>query len=111
MGASGGLIVLAVRPFSRRRTADKSGPNPGQAGSVRMGLLPNDHNPPAGISTRLVSLSAVSADPPRLNDYDSFAEAYTAGNETSLINAYYNRPAILALAGDVTGRQGQGLRR
>ncbi|MEV6903232.1 class I SAM-dependent methyltransferase [Amycolatopsis sp. NPDC051372] len=39
------------------------------------------------------------------NDYDSFAEAYTAETETSLINAYYARPAILDLAGDVTGRR------
>jgi SAM-dependent methyltransferase len=70
-----------------------------------MGRMPNDHNPPGGISTRLVSLSADSADPPRLNDYDSFAEAYTAENETSLINAYYNRPAILVLAGDVAGQR------
>jgi SAM-dependent methyltransferase len=45
------------------------------------------------------------ADPPRVNDYDSFAEAYTAENEASIWNAYYERPAILALAGDVTGRR------
>ena len=45
------------------------------------------------------------ADPPRVNDYDILAEAYTAENETSLINAYYGRPAILALAGDVAGRR------
>jgi SAM-dependent methyltransferase len=67
--------------------------------------MPTDHNPPGGISTRLVSPSAVSADPPRLNDYDSFAEAFTAETEANLINAYYNRPAILVLAGDVVGRR------
>ncbi|MBP2327196.1 SAM-dependent methyltransferase [Kibdelosporangium banguiense] len=39
------------------------------------------------------------------NDYDTFGEAYAAENETSLINAYYARPAILDLAGDVAGRQ------
>ncbi|NUP03514.1 MAG: methyltransferase domain-containing protein [Nonomuraea sp.] len=39
------------------------------------------------------------------NDYDSFAEAYSAENETSLLNAYYERPAMLDLAGDVTGRR------
>jgi len=39
------------------------------------------------------------------NDYDSFAEAYTAENETSLANAYYERPATLALAGEVAGRR------
>ena len=36
------------------------------------------------------------------NDYDAFAEAYAAENETSLANAYYERPAMLALAGDVS---------
>ena len=41
----------------------------------------------------------------RVNDYDSFAEAYAAANEASLNNAYYERPAILRLAGDVTGRR------
>lgn len=39
------------------------------------------------------------------NDYDGFAEAYAAENETSLINAYYTKPAILDLAGDVAGRR------
>ena len=48
---------------------------------------------------------ALPADPVRPNDYDGFAEAYTAENETSLMNAYYERPATLALAGDVAGRQ------
>jgi ubiquinone/menaquinone biosynthesis C-methylase UbiE len=70
-----------------------------------MGRMPNDRNPPGGISARLVSLSADSADPAGINDYDSFAEAYTASAETNLINAYYERPAMLALAGDVAGRR------
>jgi SAM-dependent methyltransferase len=61
--------------------------------------------PPQGISARLVALSADSADPPGLNDYDSFAEGYTASNEKNLVNAYYERPAMLALAGDVAGRR------
>ena len=43
--------------------------------------------------------------PPEANDYDSFADAYAAENETSLNNAYYERPATLALAGDVKGRR------
>ena len=69
-----------------------------------MDRMPADHEVPrAGISTRLVSFSAVSADPPGINDYDSFAEAYSADNEASLINAHYERPAMLALAGDVAG--------
>lgn len=46
---------------------------------------------------------AQSADLTRVNDYDDFAEAYSAENENSLVNAYYERPAMLALAGDVTG--------
>ena len=70
-----------------------------------MGRMPNDHNPAGGISARLVSFSADFADPPGINDYDSFAEAYTASNENSLVNAYYERPAMLALAGDVAGRR------
>ena len=47
--------------------------------------------------------SADSADPPGVNDYDSFAGAYAASNENNLVNAYYERPAMLALAGDVAG--------
>ncbi|MFE7187076.1 class I SAM-dependent methyltransferase [Streptomyces erythrochromogenes] len=39
------------------------------------------------------------------NDYDGFAEAYAAENETSLVNAHYERPAMLALAGGVNGRR------
>jgi SAM-dependent methyltransferase len=70
-----------------------------------MGRMPDDHNPPGGISTRLVSLAADPADPAGINDYDSFAEAYTASNETNLLNACYERPAMLALAGDVAGRR------
>ena len=48
---------------------------------------------------------ALPASPSRASDYDSIAEAYAALNETSLANAYYERPAILALAGDVAGRR------
>jgi SAM-dependent methyltransferase len=70
-----------------------------------MGRMPNDHNHSGGISARLVSFCADSADPPGLNDYDSFAEGYAASNETSFVNAYYERPAMLALAGDVAGRR------
>ncbi len=42
---------------------------------------------------------------PVVSDYDSIAEAYTAENEHNLVNGYYCRPAILDLAGDVTGRR------
>jgi ubiquinone/menaquinone biosynthesis C-methylase UbiE len=36
-------------------------------------------------------------------DYDSFAAAYSARNENSLFNAYYERPEMIRLAGDVAG--------
>jgi len=79
---------------------------PPAAVRASMGRMPNDRFPDnAGVSARLVSPSAVSADPSRLNDYDSFAEAYSAETETNLINGYYARPAILDLAGDVAGRR------
>lgn len=39
------------------------------------------------------------------NDYDGFAEGYTAETEANLINGYYARPAIVDLAGDVMGRR------
>ncbi|WP_406500146.1 class I SAM-dependent methyltransferase [Streptomyces sp. NBC_00846] len=45
------------------------------------------------------------ARPAQVNDYDSFAESYSALSETSLLNAYYERPAMLSLAGDVAGRR------
>jgi SAM-dependent methyltransferase len=49
--------------------------------------------------------SAEPAGQAAANDYDSFAEAYSAENEVNLFNAYYERPATLALAGDVAGRR------
>src|ERR1035441_1302567 len=66
----------------------------GQAGYASMDRMPPV--PENGV---------LPADPPRVNDYDILAEAYTAENEASLINAYYARPAILALAGDAAGRR------
>jgi SAM-dependent methyltransferase len=57
------------------------------------------------IATRLVAEDSLPEGASSVNDYDSFAEAYTAETEASLINAYYERPAILALAGDVAGRR------
>lgn len=35
--------------------------------------------------------------------YDAIAEGYAALNESSLLNEYYNRPALAELAGDVAG--------
>lgn len=43
--------------------------------------------------------------PEQVNDYDRFASAYTTETDASLVNAHYERPAILSLAGDVTGRR------
>jgi ubiquinone/menaquinone biosynthesis C-methylase UbiE len=53
-------------------------------------------------------ISSVDAPPgpgATANDYDRFAEAYAAENETNLINAYYACPAIVDLAGDVAGHR------
>ncbi len=36
-------------------------------------------------------------------EYDGFAVAYSARNEHSLFNAYYERPEMIRLAGDVAG--------
>lgn len=36
-------------------------------------------------------------------DYDAFAAAYSVSNENSLFNAYYERPEMTRLAGDVAG--------
>lgn len=41
----------------------------------------------------------------KTDHYDAFAEAYDAENASSLVNAYYERPAMIALAGDVRGRR------
>ncbi|MFI2713563.1 class I SAM-dependent methyltransferase [Micromonospora sp. NPDC018662] len=41
----------------------------------------------------------------RADHYDSFAEHYAAENEGSLFNGYYERPAMIKLAGDVRGRR------
>jgi SAM-dependent methyltransferase len=38
-----------------------------------------------------------------VTDYDSFAKAYSAENESNLFNAYYERPEMLRLVGDVSG--------
>lgn len=51
------------------------------------------------------SAGAEDSTHPTVNDYDRFAQAYTADNEHNLVNAYYERPAMLALAGHVTGRR------
>jgi 2-polyprenyl-3-methyl-5-hydroxy-6-metoxy-1,4-benzoquinol methylase len=40
----------------------------------------------------------------KADHYDTFAESYARQNESSLFNAYYERPAMIDLAGDVAGR-------
>jgi SAM-dependent methyltransferase len=41
----------------------------------------------------------------RHNDYDAFAHGYTQDNDNNATNAYYERPASLALLGDVAGQR------
>ncbi|MFD4880238.1 class I SAM-dependent methyltransferase [Streptomyces sp. NPDC058420] len=67
-------------------------------------MISNEHQEHVS-SARLTAPSALAVDPPKANDYNSFAEAYTAETESNLINAYYERPAMLALTGDVSGRR------
>lgn len=38
-------------------------------------------------------------------DYEKHAATYAASNETNLFNAYYERPAMLNLVGDITGKR------
>ena len=38
-------------------------------------------------------------------DYDGFAAAYTAQNDTSLFNAHYNRPELVRMAGEIRGQR------
>jgi SAM-dependent methyltransferase len=52
-----------------------------------------------------VSTATEPADPAQVNNYDGFAEAYSAETENNILNAYWARPAIMALAGDVAGRR------
>ncbi|KGJ72208.1 methyltransferase [Cryobacterium roopkundense] len=37
--------------------------------------------------------------------YEGFADSYSAENESCLLNAHYERPAMIALAGNVNGRR------
>lgn len=41
--------------------------------------------------------------PATSDDYDDFAADYSARNENSLFNAYYERPEMIRLAGEVAG--------
>jgi SAM-dependent methyltransferase len=42
---------------------------------------------------------------PDAPDYDDFAATYAAANDNSLFNAWYARPEMLRLAGDVKGKR------
>jgi SAM-dependent methyltransferase len=66
--------------------------------------MPGPGNRP-GVTVRMLDEDAPPADPSTVNDYHSFAASYAAESDAGIINAYYERPAILALAGDVTGRR------
>jgi 2-polyprenyl-3-methyl-5-hydroxy-6-metoxy-1,4-benzoquinol methylase len=65
----------------------------------------SDEDSPGGNSARPAPQLLDSADPWRVNGYDSFAEVYSAENGVNIHNAYYERPATLSLAGDVAGRR------
>lgn len=41
----------------------------------------------------------------KADHYDNFADSYESENASSLLNAYYERPAMVNLAGDVSGRR------
>ena len=41
----------------------------------------------------------------RTDQYDDSSDSYDAENASSLLNAYYERPAMIDLAGDVEGRR------
>ena len=46
-----------------------------------------------------------SEDLVKADHYDSFAESYSTDNESNLLNGYYERPAMIDLAGDVNGHR------
>ncbi len=46
---------------------------------------------------------SVSTSAAPVADYDGFAAAYSASNDNNLFNAYYARPEMTRLAGDVAG--------
>ncbi|RWZ83440.1 class I SAM-dependent methyltransferase [Glutamicibacter sp. HZAU] len=54
---------------------------------------------------RLAGNNQGSAPALQESNYDDFATDYADENEFSMLNAYYERPATLELAGDVAGRR------
>jgi ubiquinone/menaquinone biosynthesis C-methylase UbiE len=49
--------------------------------------------------------SCESEDLMKADHYDSFAESYSTDNESNLLNGYYERPAMIDLAGEVNGHR------
>ena len=75
------MISTILRPIERQYFLPRR-PDLRRAGYASMnGMSPVPGNP------------VLPAEPPRVNDYDTLAEAYTASNDVSLFNAYYERPA------------------
>lgn len=60
---------------------------------------------PGGLCGRFTSLGDMTQGERVYNDYDRFAQVYARHNEASPFLALYERPAVLALAGDVRGRR------
>jgi hypothetical protein len=97
--------IEAVLADAKSAVSGRLRTDAGQAGYASTGRVPPVPESPAGpdFSVRVTGddgRPAASA-----NNYDSFAEAYTAETEANLINGYYTRPAVLDLAGDVAGRR------
>ncbi|WP_404387961.1 class I SAM-dependent methyltransferase [Humibacillus xanthopallidus] len=53
----------------------------------------------------MTDTNTISPGSPDAPDYDDFAATYAAANDTSLFNAWYTRPEMLRLAGDITGKR------
>jgi SAM-dependent methyltransferase len=49
--------------------------------------------------------TALTPGTPSAPDYDDFAATYAVANDTGLFNAWYARPEMLRLAGDITGKR------
>ena len=53
----------------------------------------------------MTDTNTITPGSPDAPDYDDFAATYAAANDTSLFNAWYTRPEMLRLAGDITGKR------
>ncbi|MEV0622030.1 class I SAM-dependent methyltransferase [Nonomuraea sp. NPDC050404] len=59
----------------------------------------------AGSHPAWISPATHPVDPEQVNNYDNFAEAYSAETENNVLNEYWARSSVMALAGDVAGRR------